>query len=468
MIKVELISHTNVDPIELAQFGGNLCYDGVIPIFGASKLNVEKGLFEKGHHTTLQHWSATFVVEGIAVSDITFGFHLANPFYNTGQRSGRYCSDMFKKPDYVEAIRDYVKKFWPQVSEDETVEIVDYVKFGVDVYNVNFSRAEKIALSFLCDERPYAPFEVSAEQKKRGLKGHVDNASKIAQEQLRVLMSTIFPTAFIHTITLTALAASHESASTPATKYVTGEMARLIIEKFPKLAFMFKEEKRRKDEFNIQKPDIVILNTKNKPGFNLIGVTGEELFVNPEAETKHPLDKLHFLPETMDNSVGGIETEVELSVATMGQDQRHRTIGRGLPQFTGSFYIPPIMVEMGLEKEGMELMGRWIALWKKLPGTLAMILAPYGAMVKYRKRGSFNAILHEQGKRLCWLAQEEIYHAGRLLRVAIEKEKGSDSELLGIFDPPCYKTGVCGEGNRYCGRDLKVRKTGDYFPERKV
>lgn len=468
MIKVGLISHTNVDPIELAQFGANLCYDGEIPVFGASKLNVEKGLFEKGHHTTLQHWSANFVVEGIAVSDITFGFHLANIFYNTGQRSGRYCSDMFKKPDYAETISNYVMQFWPEVGSDQIRNIIDYVRFGVDTYNANFSVAEKTALDFLSEERPYVPLEVSSEQKKKGIKGHVDNAPKIAQEQLRVFIPTIFPTAFIHTLNLTALAALYESSWTPAMKYVTGEMVRLILEKFPKLAFMFKEEKRRVGEFNIQKPDIVILNAKNKPGFKLIGIAGEELLVNPEAETKHPLDKLHFLPETMDNSAGGIETEVELSVATMGQDQRHRTIGRGSARFTGSFYTPPIVEEMGLEEKGKELMQKWIELWREVPGTLAMVLAPYGAMAKYRKRGSFNSVLHEQGKRLCWLAQEEICHAGRLLRVAIEKEKGADSALLGIFDPPCYKTGVCGEGNRYCGRDLRLRKTGDYFPERKV
>ncbi len=53
-------------------------------------------------------------------------------------------------------------------------------------------------------------------------------------------------------------------------------------------------------------------------------------------------------------------------------------------------------------------------------------------------------------------------------REAIKNKYGADSELLKIFEPPCYRTGICAEGPRYCGRDLKIRETGDFFPERKI
>ncbi|MCX6808001.1 MAG: hypothetical protein NTZ80_04390, partial [Patescibacteria group bacterium] len=73
---------------------------------------------------------------------------------------------------------------------------------------------------------------------------------------------------------------------------------------------------------------------------------------------------------------------------------------------------------------------------------------------------------HEQNKRLCWCAQEEIYHLARELRLKLEK-KSIPTNLLGLFEPPCYH-GRCAEGKRYCGRDLKLRQTKGYFPERKI
>jgi len=170
----------------------------------------------------------------------------------------------------------------------------------------------------------------------------------------------------------------------------------------------------------------------------------------------------------VNNNVGTIKTKITLSLATMGQEQRHRTLKRGMPVFTGDFYLPSIPEECGLKDEAEKTMKKWLELSKKIPKTLSTVLAPYGAMVEYTKEGSFNAIAHEQGKRLCFLAQEEIYNLGRLLREEIEKEKGKENTLLNMFEPPCYRDGKCAEGNRYCGRDLKLRKTGDYFPARKV
>lgn len=165
----------------------------------------------------------------------------------------------------------------------------------------------------------------------------------------------------------------------------------------------------------------------------------------------------------MDNSTGEIKTKITVSTATMGQDQRHRTIRRGTPNFTGGFYLAPILSELRLEKEAQKYFATWVEIGKKVPKTLAMILAPYGAMVSYEKVGSFNAIAHEQGKRLCWCAQEEIYHAGLFLRQDIKSKCGVNSKLLQIFEPPCYRNGKCAEGTRYCGRDIMKRRKSEYY-----
>ncbi len=456
MIKVKLLAHTDADPLVLASHAAKVCYQSEMPEFG-KLLDVKKRLFDVGHHTTLQHTYFTFAIEGISVGDITLGMHLAHPFYNSDQRSGRYCAKMFEEPDFVE-IEKYVRQFWPQVKGEQRKKVMRYVRNAVAMYNKNIVAAREKSKVFLKAERPYVN------------EGYIEqNSPKIAQEQTRMFIPVIFPTAFDYTINLTALVAMYESAWTPAMRYVTEKMVEAVLEKFPELSFMFNPEKRRRDEWALELPKKSSIKISKKPKLKLLNIIGEKDFSMPESKDMHPVDHLHFKPEYMDNSFGAILTEIELSLATMGQDQRHRTIGRSKPRFTGNFYLPPILTSMGLQKDAIGLMEEWIKISREIPATLAMIIAPYGAMVKYRKRGSFNAVAHEQGKRLCWCAQEEIYQACKLLRkAAIEKSKGKNSKLLKMLEPPCYRTGRCAEGNRYCGRDMKLRKRGDYFPERKV
>ncbi len=454
MIDVKLIAHTNVDPMKLASHAALMCYQAESPEPG-KLIDVENRLFKVGHHTTLQHWSATFQIEGIAVGDITFGMHLASPFYNSCQRSGRYSAKMFIDPDFKK-IKKYIETFWSD-NVHSLIYVMRYIRRAVSLYHENVSKAKEIAVDFLKNERPFIS-DKSLEQ----------NAPKIAQEQMRMFIPVIFPTAFDFTVNLTVLVAMWETAWTPATKFVTNQMAEIIMEKFPETKFMFNAKRRRSDEWAIWTPKVGSLRIKYKPSLKLLGIDGEKSFISPNPEFCHPIDKLHFMAEMMDDSTGGVKTAIEISAATMGQDQRHRTIRRGKPRFTGNFYVPPIMKKMGLEKKAISLMKEWISLRRCVPRTLAMLLAPYGAMVTYTKNGSFNAVAHEQGKRLCWCAQEEVYHLSRLLRLAIEKKKSKKSKLSEIFEPPCYRTGKCVEGVRYCGRDIKLRKKGNYFPERKV
>jgi hypothetical protein len=245
---------------------------------------------------------------------------------------------------------------------------------------------------------------------------------------------------------------------------LTQKMVDLVLEIYPEISYMFS---RRAKSWS---PDLNWgVNVKGKPDFILKGIDDADGVVVPTAEDMYPIDLLHFLPETMQNNVGGIKSEVEISLACMGQDQRHRTIRRGLPVFTGNFYLPPILEAMGLRIPAYRLLGQWLSLAEAgLPSTLLAAIAPYGAMVRYVKSASFNALFHEQNKRECWCAQEEIYHIGRFNRLAVEKERGKDSPILRVMEPYCYQTGKCAEGDRYCGRDISLRESGDYFPERRV
>lgn len=457
MIDVKVLAKTDVDPIVLASHAVLVCYQDTMPELG-KRMDTEGKLFKKSHHTPFQHHHMTFRTEGIAVGDITFGFHLTSPFYNSDQRSGRFCAKMFLNPDYGE-IENYIKKFWPNISNHALVLTMDYVKTGVDIYHAHIAAATEIAGNFVAEERPFASDKIKS------------NIPKYAQEQMRMFIPVIFPTAFDFTINDTALVAMYESAWTPVMRYVTGEMARLFVEKYPETSFMFKEERRRKNDWAIT-PKYRTLWVRYMPDFDLISLDVDifrpETFCLPDKSIMHPVDRLHFTPEMMENSIDGINAKIEVSTATMGQDQRHRSIRRGIPRFTGNFYIPPVLEELKLEKESRKMMNKWSDVGGFVPDTLAMILAPYGAMVSYTKSGSFNAIAHEQFKRLCRSAQEEISELARLQRLAIEERLGKGSPILSMFEPPCYEEGICSEGDGYCGRDIGVRKTGDYFLKRRI
>jgi len=455
VIRVDLMNHSIVGAKEMISFAAKGCYQPEKPEMGQI-LDIENVLFKVGHHTTLQHSYFTFWIGGIAVSDITFGLHLASPFYNSSQRSGRFCGKMFDNPDY-EMIEGYIRTYWPEIGDKQVSIALDFVKSGIETYQRNLSRATEVAAQFIREDRPKAT--------KKYIR---QNAPKFAQEQLRVFIPTIFPTGDTFTINLSALVAMYHAAWTPAMRDVTQKMANHVLRLEPDFEYMFKAHHRDTGQLNWSvplssersfipyahtSPKIELISIKDVPGLDILSL-----------ENTHPTDLLHFHPAQMNHSIFEVETKVEISVATMGQDQRHRTVRRSIPQFTGNFYLPPIVKECGLETPGMQMIERWAVLRNSLPDSLTQVLAPYGAMVRYFKVASFNAATHEFAKRLCWTAQEEIYNLALQLRQQIVEQKGKDSLLLKMFPPPCVRTGKCGEGPRYCGRDQQK----DCFVKRKI
>jgi len=445
-MKVSLLNWKVGDPIKAISHAALSCYQEQMPEWG-KKIDVEKSTFKTGHHTTIQHVDFTFFIEGVSVGDVTFGLHLANPFYDTSQRSGRFCAKMFSLPDY-RGMSDYIRTFWRTDFPKEN-EIMRYIKEGVDFYTDNIQAATVKADEFIREERPKA-----SEEYRR------QNAPKIAQEQLRVFVPVIFPTALEYTINLSTLAAMYQSAWSPVMYEITRQMSALVINKWPEVSFMFTRRKSTGSSVLTSPGKSRIFR---KPRLTLLSKGEDKLFVKPDACDLHPVDLLHFLPKYMANNVEEVKTLVEISVATMGQDQRHRTIRRGQPSWTGNFYLPPIPDSLGMEEKATSLMRQWREISQTLPESLVTILAPYGAMVRYKKSASYNAATHELGKRLCWCAQEEIYHLARSLK----RQLGSKSPLHGMFTVPCVVSGKCGEGNRCCGRDMKRREEVP-FPERRV
>jgi hypothetical protein len=448
MINVELVNYGILKDPEVITFSAKTCYSEDIPAMGMS-MDIENVLFKTGHHTTLQHSYYTFAIKNIAISDVTFGLHLDSPFYNSDQRSGRFCGKMFKNPDF-DFIDNYLKYYWLKDEKKRNL-VLSFVKNGFKAYQDNLEEATMIAKEFIKKERPFA--SVNDIEK---------NALKFAQEQLRVFVPTIFPTAFVYTINLSALISFYQVAWSPPLVDVAQKMVNFVLSKNPEFGYMFvlpnKGKRYTEQFFNPERSSIL-----TSPSLKLLSLGNVFNFVKPAGDDCHPVDLLHFDPAYMNNNLEEVKTEIEVSLITMGQDQRHRTIKRGNPKFTGNFYLPPILQELGLDNLALSIMDEWLCL-PRGDGMLTMA-PPYGAMVSYKKSATYNALIHEVQKRLCWCAQEEIFKLNLNLRGQASQEANTRFvDFIDIFSPSCITTGKCGEGARYCGRNLK----DSCFIERKV
>ncbi len=450
MIKVSLIAKTDEIPVNLISHAAKTCYTSKVPAMG-KLIDVENNLFKTGHHTTFQHNFFTFNINNLSVSSATFGLHLTHPFYNTDQRSGRF-SKMYTEPDFEE-IKEYILNYWNNENTNNNIDkIISFIKKGADLYKDNIEEATRIAEIFIKEERPFANEDYIKM-----------NAPKIAQEQMRVFISTIAPTALDFTANISAISAIYRSAWNPELRHIANQMKEEVLNLFPDMSYVFEEKFTREDDW-APKMNFDKIGIKTTPTCEVLNIDFDEN-INLNIPAKDSVDLKYFTPEGMNNNISTIKTKVELSIATMGQDQRHRTLKRSEPVITGNFYLPPILKEMGLEAEALSFMNEYVELSKLIDKNLCLAIIPYGAMASYIKLGDLNGLIHEQEKRLCWSAQEEIYNASKQLHDYLVENNYKD--LAYKLTPACYKK-ACIEGRRYCGRDVSKLKTDKSIPTRKI
>lgn len=458
IIKVKKIAGTDVEPTILASHAARTCYAADVPELGET-IDVENRLFKTGHHTTLEHNYYTFNIDGIPVSSVVFGLHLTAPFYNTDQRSGRF-SKMYDNPDMA-AIKNTLKTYHPEVSDYNINAACDFIENGLDIYAKNKNRVTELARDAIHRERPYAS-EKYVEQ----------NAPKFAQEQLRMFVSMIAPTALDYTIDLATLFTLYRTAWTTEMRDAVNQMAELAMRDDPKIKYMFDSAKQAPVHNYVSKFFASAENyrgIKTRPEFTLLDYKyDDKMFV----ENKSPdmADTLQFHPRYMNNSLMYVDSKIHIDAgATMGQDQRHRSIQRSEPQFTGYFYLPPLLNAAGLEKDADKFMNMYYSLMADtFSRGMILAVAPYGAMVEYNKHANLNALMHEQGKRTCWCAQEAIYHISCDLRRDLAQCIGENAKLMKYLTPPCLSMGKCPEGPRCCGRDIIADKINGYFKQRQI
>jgi hypothetical protein len=452
MFFVKLIDHGIRQPLTVMAADAKTCYSATPIDIDNVSMDIEGTTWGSGHHTTIMSPSSfVFQIEGPAVSTVTLGLHLANQFYNSGQRSGRFCLNMFneiKTEEFYDKLKLYYK-----VDDNFARTTVDFIESGINLFASNIDRATKLVAKTMETERP------------RASQRYIDqNSQKIAQEQLRVFISSVVPTGLVFNIDLVTLSAYNRTAHTPEMWLIVKMMIAEVLKEFPELDFLFKTKDQPRENWSpkLTETDSDILRFTPKAVLKSIDSWPDGVKM-PEPSEISPFDSQYSDRRYMSLSTRYVNSNATLSLMTMGQDQRHRTIGRSEPVFTGEFFLPPIVSELNLEKEARQFMLQWLAIYKKNPD-VASFVAPYGIVVCYDKAASFTALIHEQNKRLCLCAESEIYELSRQLRQQIQ-QKAPNHKILQLMVPPCYKTGACREGKRYCGRDLS--KIFD-FPERRI
>jgi len=357
---------------------------------------------------------------------------------------------MYDNPNLTE-LQEYLVEYFPG---EDVPAAMKFVEKGLGLYSDNIARLREIALEKTKIERPYANEKYLA-----------TNVPKFAQEQLRVFVPLVAPTALDYSIDLPTLAALYREAWSPEFREIVSQMAARVVERYPELEYMFEEDKLGRE--NWTPIDIAAVpKTMTAPSLAVTNVCyDDDKFVIPAM--KDAVSTLYFTPKYLINTQMHVAAQVEVSLATMGDDQRHRSIKRSAPQLTGAFYVPPLVKEAGLEEQALEFITDFYNLGEKISLPMMTCIAPYGAMAAYGKKMDLNALLHEQGKRTCWCASAEIHNIGTQLRAQLADMIGEDSKLVQALAPSCY-AGECREAVRYCGRDIRADKAADYFKARMV
>ena len=167
----------------------------------------------------------------------------------------------------------------------------------------------------------------------------------------------------------------------------------------------------------------------------------------------------------------------KLSHTADSQDQRHRTVPGSRPiihrHYTGRpDYVTPKLIRAVPEAERVyaEAMERCFEginrlLEMKVPTEWAMYLLPNGFPIRFIESGTLINLHHKWRMRLCFNAQEEIFHASLDEVRQVSEVHPRIGRFLG---PPCWfrsRSGVippCPEGDRFCGVKVWERKLEDY------
>ena len=436
-MKIKILK-TNYKPTDIAVGSARSCYFGkniVTPESAGEwdkKNDLLNSIFRAGHHTTLQHYHFTILIEGISRHLIWRLLH-SHPFYNSEQVSQRYAK-MSIENFYIPEKGD--KNEWD-----------NYYKKMFGYYD---SFCEKLEPIF----------------KKRLPKFQKHNSKKKAQEMARYLLPVGMKAHLYHTINvITALRYINGAKYLPESKTEAIEFVNLLetemlkIDKDLKPLIEFaKNEKAVFPKIEMEKYRC----EKDVNNYvNIFDVVNKEFQMNENFGGILRLSNL-FLDESL---LGGFNSYIKLSFSADAQNQRHRRSPAVRPAvediYKRDFYTPPIIEENLLSeyKEAIQFSYKFFEKQsEKLPFGEAIYSLTNAHNIEILEKDDFNEFTHKAQMRLCYNAQQEIFDI-TYKQIELLKEKGVN---IDNFLPPCavrFKEGLkpyCPEGDRFCG--VKVWK----------
>ena len=433
-MKITLLK-SNLSPMDISVGSARTCYavnlktpEDITNWSGKGKLLLD--LFKSGHHTTLQHYNFTFLMEGISRLSIWRFFH-SHRFYNSDQVSQRYTE--VKEGSFKDFNNEEIKAY-------------------------HESLIEKYQELILILEPLY---------KKSKNKVEVKNATKKAMENARYILPQSINANMYHTINLSTLlrykiglkyVVDCKEEVSQIVEYMIKEVEKTYPELKEIINFVSSLDYEEKDIFKEITSDLMSIDFKDKKAILDNACNFKNYSVNFNGDTSG-LSALF-------NSELGLENftfYLKLSLSADSQNQRHRTAYSIRPELKSiikkgfyEYYIPSIFRE---SEEALEIYSEAIneskVMLEKYPE-----LSPYfllnGFLIPIKENNSALDFIHKSEKRLCLNSQEEI--TNMTWEMVLELIKNENTKDYGKkLAPPCYHrfeediNPICPEGSRFCG-----------------
>ena len=441
-MKIEILK-TNYKPTNIAVGSARSCYysKGIVTPNNAQnwdkKNQLLESIFKAGHHTTLQHYHFTILIEGMSRHLIWRLLH-SHMFYNSEQVSQRYA-------------KMKIENFYiPQNSNQN--EWDNYYKQMFKYYDEFCEKLEPI----MRDKLPK-------------FQKHI--ANKKAQEMARYLLPVGMKAHLYHTINvITALRYINVVQALPECETEAKQFVFLLEQEMLKidedLKPLIEFAKKEKAVF----PKIDMDKFRSEKNVNIFDVLNYDFDMNENYGGILRSSNI-FFDESL---LGGFSSYIKLSLSADAQNQRHRRSPAIRPTlkeiYKRDFYIPPIIKENLLDEynEAINYSYNFFEKQKDILGFGEAIYALTNAHnIEIIQKDDFNEFTHKAQMRLCYNAQQEIFDIV-YAQIKQLKEKGVN---IDNFLPPCavrFRQNLkpyCPEGDRFCGIKVWKLKFEEYERE---
>jgi flavin-dependent thymidylate synthase len=433
----------NYKPTDIAVGSARSCYFGKSIVTPEMAQNWDKkdellnSIFKAGHHTTLQHYHFTILIEGMSRHLIWRLLH-SHMFYNSEQVSQRYAK-MRIENFYIPKTADAEK--WN-----------NYYNKMFEYYELFCEKLEPI-------------------MKAKLPKFQQHNTKKKAQEMARYLLPVGMKAHLYHTINVvTALrylnAVNFLPESVTEAKEFANKLESEMLRIDSNLKPLIEFAKNQKAVF----PKINMDKYRSDKNVKVFDIVNHEFEMNENYAGVLRESNL-FLDESL---LGGFNSYIKLSFSADAQNQRHRRSPAVRPAvkdiYKRDFYIPPIIKDNLLDeyREAINYSYEFFEEESKNIGFGEAIYALTNAHnIEILEKDDFNEFTHKAQMRLCYNAQQEIFD------IVYEQIKQLEENGVNTdnFLPPCavrYKEGIrpyCPEGDRFCGVKVWKLKFSEYKRE---